>query len=410
MNPQTKTLAYTTFLLLLITTLVTSNYPQTKADSIVVANQNFVFNTGESFRIQDLYNAVNITFTVTTGTLTAIGSIYTDNTIGTLTLNPTTIGTLTISSVGTTIYTFLNGSPYLNPLAFTPGNPFTLTWSFAPTPIPTPVINLPGTQNVTYYLRSDTQTSNNITAYALAQTNTAITSTLSDTASGSTVTFGYRVFIIHYNGASTELTSGSPTATVTRSTTGAGYQTSTWTPAFTTLDFGYDALEVIVYKQVDSGIWIQKGIYLTAPLMYKAVMLQTWTFTIYTSALMTVGTVTSSYSFGEATKETDISGVGFVNPTQWDIQTWNMNNGNWFAFTLGAYTAQIGSAAYLIMALIPTATLYIRYRSFTPVVFMFILFGGSGGLIWFFIPLWAAAVTDALLILGFAFIVWKLIR
>lgn len=397
-------------LTLLVAASIAINLPHGTGQLIPIGNQSFVYSVGESFVVQDLVNQLTLTFTVSSGSLNAVGSIYADSNGGTLTLTSTTTGTLTITANGTIVYLFVNSVANSGTYSYTT-SPFTITWQFTPQPTSTPIIiNQQGSQNHTYYLRSDSQTTNTISAYALATTNTQITSTLSDTASGTSVTWGFRVFIIHYNGAASELTSGTPTATMTRSSTGAGYQTSTWTPPYTTLDLGYDALEVCVYEKIDSGAWLLKGSYLTASLMYKAILLQTWTFSLYTNATVSGGTITAAYSFGSSTAASAIDYVGFTNPNQWDLQTLAMNQGDWIAFILGPYYAEIGSAAYLLILLIPTATLYMRYRSFAPVVFLFILFGSSGGLIWLFIPAWAAAVVDAFILLGFSFIVWRLIR
>jgi hypothetical protein len=264
------------------------------------------------------------------------------------------------------------------------------------------------TENLAYYLCNEEQTTNNATGYQLSTTNTAANVTLTDTAEGSAVTWGFRVFVIHWNGALTELTNAP--VTVSRDSDGAGMQNVSWNAPDYVFDFGYDALQIQLYVRFDSGAWVLKGTFLTDNLVYKSIVEQTWTFTLYTAADFDGADITASCSFGDSTAASAVDNVGFIAPNQWDQQTYDMNQGNWLNFVFGSYEAQLGSATYVVLALIPSASLYLRYRSFGPVVFLFAIFGGSGGLIWLFIPPWAAAVTDALLLLGFAFIVWKVIR
>ena len=61
------------------------------------------------------------------------------------------------------------------------------------------------------------------------------------------------------------------------------------------------------------------------------------------------------------------------------------------------------------LLLIP-GILYFRYGHVGTIVFFFLLFGGAGGLVWILVPAWAATVVSALLILGFSFVVWRVIR
>ena len=172
---------------------------------------------------------------------------------------------------------------------------------------------------------------------------------------------------------------------------------------------GFDALKVESYLSLDNGAtWTAQAAYVTNPIMSPLLLHQTWTFNLYT----TYNTASSqtSYIFGSATYQSNINNVGFQPPTQTQLQTWNFLKGDYIMFILSTYTYLIGPAAYLLILMIPTVTLYLRHRNFGPVLILFALFGGPGGIVWIFIPAWASAAVDILLVLGASFLIWRLIR
>ena len=362
------------------------------------------FSAGDVFRVEDTTYNVNLIFTVNAGVLNGTANL---NTTGQyLIITPDTSGSVGLDTEGT-VYVSINGVYYETSYTFIADVNFIVSWQISQ-PTVNPIIV--GAENSTFYLRSDSYTTNTETAYGLDYTNTASSSTVTDTSAGDVAaTYGFRVWLIRYGGSTTELTEGTPDAVVTRAVNGSGYQNSTWTPPETSLMVGYDALKVVVYIRFDAGAWTQRAVFITHPLINSLMYAQTWTFSLYTTRTSAANT-TSSFSFGSTTYNSNIQSIGFQEPLNSEVSLWRIGTGDYVGFVLGTYTDAVGASAYLIILAGFMGSLYWRTRNMGSVVFLFIIFGGSGGAIWAFVPEWAAIIVDAFLLIGAAAIVFKVIR
>ena len=370
---------------------------------------NIVYPSNSAFKIQDPINNINTTFTVTSGSLNAATNLNVTTSGGLFYIIPTTSGTFTVASTSPTFSISVNGvNTPSNSLNFNQGVAYLILWQYTSQTQPPPVII--GAHSSILYLRSDTYTSNTKTAYGLATTDTTIPQTINTySATATQIIYGFRVWIIHTKGAATELTNILPIAQMTRTTTGSGMQNATWLAPATPLILGKDALEIGLYVSLDGGAtWTSQANYITQPIISAELLQQTWTFNLYTT--WDSAAKTGSFSFGDRTYNSNINGVGEQTPSYTDLQTYRFINGDFIGFMISTYTYQIGVAAYLLILLIPCTTLYLRHRNFGPVLIMFAIFGGPGGIIWLFIPAFAATAVDIFLVIGAAFIVWKLIR
>ena len=407
------------------------------------SNFNWNFSNGQSFMCQDTINNVNVTFTVISGAFNASGAINVNSAGGAISATPSTVGSLQITATAT-IYLYYNGV-YINSntYSYTVGNAFIIGWTYtapqptpsptptpapyptptptptpaatpsgSPTPIPTatPPAFIKGKTNGILYLRSDVYTTNNVTAYGLGNTNSASAQTITDTLTTIPI-YGFRIFIVHWDGSSTELTSGIPIALIAPY---SGVYTNTWTPSQTSLDMGYDAIQVNVYLlfNTTNPSWVLRAIYISRSLESKTLLSQTWTFILDTSEsnITSGSTVTynSAFSFGGINAVSCINDVGFTQPNNWDVQTGALSQGNILLFILYPYVAVIGMAAYLLIMLIPVFTLYARYRDSAPVIFFFVIFAApTGASVWLFIPQWAAGAVDGILLFLFAALIWR---
>jgi outer membrane protein assembly factor BamB len=169
---------------------------------------------------------------------------------------------------------------------------------------------------------------------------------------------------------------------------------------------GYQTLEVTLYTSEDGGSWSAIADYISSVLITKQIEASTWTFTLNVD----FDGGDANYNFGNSDYRSGISGVVFTDPLESEIQLWRVTSGDYVGFVLGAYIDVIGEAFYVLFLLLLTGVFYFRYRSFGPVLVFFALFGGSGGLVWLLAPPFAATVISILLILGAAFIVWRVIR
>lgn len=118
----------------------------------------------------------------------------------------------------------------------------------------------------------------------------------------------------------------------------------------------------------------------------------------------------SSFTFGNSQYKNGVNNILFSKPLQSDIAMWRLSRGDWIGWLLGEYTDEIGVGFYGLILFGIGATLYFRYKHFGTILFFFSIFGGPGGLVWFLLPAWGAAVASALIIIGASFIVWRLIR
>lgn len=408
-------------LALLLSPFITLAY----ADTVTtVAPFNIYLNAGEAIMWQDTSVPANVTFSVITGSLNGSASLNADSLEGELVVIPATSGTLYVSCVGpnATVISVNGASPVAWPYSFTAGSPFTVAWIYedapatpTPSPSPTTIVTSPtptATPIVTetiggtpLYFRSDNQTTNTVNASRLDTTNTETTATIIDALTVSNMTYAFRVWIVHYDGSETEVTTGTPVANITRSSDGQGEQNATWSFPGATLDLGYDALKVVIYLETNAG-WASRATYITPTLLNKAADASTWMFLLYTNKTGS----TTTLSYGSSYYPSRIDGHDFTQPSFYELSGYYLQTGNILLFIFYGYTSVFGAAAYLLMLAIPFGTLYIRHRNTNVFLFLFTIFGGSGGLAWVFIPGWAAAVVDAILLIIGSMLVWRVLR
>ncbi len=262
------------------------------------------------------------------------------------------------------------------------------------------------------YFRSDTHTINTEVGYILRDMQTtgglAVSGTTVDV--GISVSWGFQVYIVGNNGALTDLSGGSPVALLTRTTAGAGIQNASWIIGETWLNLGFDSLMVKVYLKLGTDDWVLKATHLTSLLLEKRINSSTLVFSCYTEYSATAFTTTGTFRFGNSTYNSFIQGIAFQEPSMLDLMLYNMVNGNLVGALLLPYTYLIGSVFYLIVLLFVSVPLYKRYESVNPVLFVMLVFGGSGGVISLLLPVQALSVGWIVMVLAVAGILYKLVR
>ena len=168
------------------------------------------------------------------------------------------------------------------------------------------------------YMRGDTHTVNNLTAYQLATDQSDVAKSSSNGYMGwSTVSWGIRVWVRHANGTETELTSGTSVAIVSRSLDGEGLQSNTWTCPETQLAVT-DAIVVRVYIMV--GPYPESGSrsFVTEQLGATKLEQATWTVYYYTKRVSTHGgpycppTTTGYFYWGTTTYNSHIQNIQYT--------------------------------------------------------------------------------------------------
>lgn len=218
--------------------------------------------------------------------------------------------------------------------------------------------------------------------------------------------YSYRVFLCSAT-SETELTTGYDSAcfAFTGDETYSNYSIS-WECPETTVNLGYNCLKIKLYTSTDFEEWASLADYVSPVLITKEIESSTWYFTMYVDVAGGYG----AYRFGDTTYRSGITGIVFSEPLESEVQLWRITTGDYAGFVLGAYIDVIGEAVYVCILLGIAGVLYYQYKHFGVIAFFFSMFGGAGGLAWFLVPPWAAAVVSALVIIGTSFLVWRLIR
>jgi hypothetical protein len=269
---------------------------------------------------------------------------------------------------------------------------------------------VPPSGTIIWYFRSDTQTVNEVTGYKLEETNTGSTAWTYSSASGDlTVYFGYRVWLVDSDGRATELTSGQ--IYCYRITTGEGSQNTGFSISSIPLQMGFDAVKVSVYIKIGSGEWESaKATFISDRILKTYIEASTWVFQVYTKRIVSDGVTYGYIYWGSNTYQSGISGIQFTEPGVFDWMLYNFQSGNLVTFITLPYTFYIGGLFYGLMVLVICVPLYNRYKSFTPILFLFILLGGGTGFLSLLVPEIGLQLGWLFLMLGLAGLIYKVTR
>ncbi len=281
----------------------------------------------------------------------------------------------------------------------------------SPTPAATPLVIEVPNEPVTLYFRSDTYSTVGVAGYGLDVDHTNTAASVADSlAAVGPVTYGFRVWLVTSNVSETEITSGTPVGQITISANGTALETADWNCPATNVILGYQALKVTVYMDYAGTGWIARASYLSGVLVTGHIVASTWTFKLYCNYTEDGSNTYVSFSWDSSDYKSGIYNVIFTKPLESELQMWRFNRGDWTGFILGAYMDVIGEAFYALILLMVAGALYFRYGHFGVIAVFFTIFGGVGGLVWFLVPPFAAAVVSAIVIIGTSFIVWRVIR
>ncbi len=88
----------------------------------------------------------------------------------------------------------------------------------------------------------------------------------------------------------------------------------------------------------------------------------------------------------------------------------SLNNGDLIAFFTAPLVATFGAFTYFIFLIAISGAFYIRYRNLNIILFLFILFGGAGGLVAVAVPGIAQLALWVLLAIGLAGLLFRVFR
>lgn len=235
----------------------------------------------------------------------------------------------------------------------------------------------------TWYDRSDTHTTGNLTGYSLNATNTVSEHNFTVYSMGSkSVQWGWRWWWFDSINGSSEVSLGYPTAILSRTTTGDGTQSNYWTPWRRNFDPGFTAIVGRLYVRFDNGAWQLVAVFQTDRLLYKKVMEDVWTVTVYTSRTTNATHTIASCSWGSSSYASRIEGIRLMNLRDDERIGFDWASGNLVMAVLRGFLLPFGAywnVMYAMFAMLILGPLYMRYRKLDPILVLLVLFGGVGG-------------------------------
>lgn len=246
-------------------------------------------------------------------------------------------------------------------------------------PLPVP----PVTVSWTLYMRSDTHTIDNQLGYVLraTQTFTYAYVTLEKAGSSGTTHWGWRFWIVYKDNSTQELTGGTPVAQVSRTSTGSGLQSATYTPDKTSFGLMHMtvALKADLYMWFESDTPTLEATFISNNFLSRAVLNSTWTVYTYTARYVVEDTLTAEFWWGTSTYNSRIASFSYHQPYSWEAMYENLGNKDLVGFFLTAGLWYFGTLFYGVGFALGGFMLYMRYKSFAPLLILLILLGGVGG-------------------------------
>ena len=317
-------------------------------------------------------------------------------------------GTLTTG----TSYTFTN---------IQANHTITFSWvaTLAPTPTPTPnptsqPTSTPNviiqTQSQTLYFTPATTSTLGINGYALASSYTNNAQTVSNTYTGTNVvTYSYQIYLYSSPTQLTLLPGSGSASVVSVNGNYTNAVTSIINIPQTAVLLGYNALEInIIENNVNGGSTVV-ATFVSPVLITNYIMPSAWLFTLYINNTQVGGNTYSSIMFGNSQYPSSITGISLSVPLRSDIVMWDFSRGDYIGAMLYEYMAETFTAFYAIILFAVAGTLYWRYKHTGIIVYFFALLA-SGGILYQVLPIWAATVAAAILLLAGTFLIYRVVR
>lgn len=282
----------------------------------------------------------------------------------------------------------------------------TIVYVVSAIPQPFPFIYKSNTINGTWYMRSDTWTVHETLGYRLDTVNTNTPAFDSRIMTGNhTVSYGMRAWAIDYFGNLYELTSGSPSAVVTKSSEGAEMLTAYWNcPSYASM---IDSVLVKVYQGFDSGAWSLRRTFITKTDLLIRLPQATWTFYYY--VIREEGSTNSTFGHGSYTLYNSRINFQYYKASPWDIALARFNQQNYFAFMFTPWTYWLGDLFWTVLLFGGIVSMYMRFGSLKPILALLWILGGSGSILSALVPVVTLHVAWLMLAIAMTITLFKLI-
>jgi hypothetical protein len=263
-------------------------------------------------------------------------------------------------------------------------------------------------------MRSDTQTVYAQLGYDLRTTQTATTIqvNMSKLLPTETQHLGWRFYIVYKDNSTEELTSGTCVGEVTRGVVGSGLQSIVYNSPNKTLAL----MHMTVALRADLYIWFTsdtptlEATFITNSFQARKIY-GNWTIYTYTQRTANATYQTASFAWGSTANNSRISGFKYDSPYSWEAMYENVGNKDLVGFFLVPGSYYFGPLFYALIFAVGGFMLYMRTKSFSVILIFLILLGGVGGaLLKPLIPAIGFEWGWALVMIGFAGLLYKLIH
>jgi len=284
-------------------------------------------------------------------------------------------------------------------------------WQAGGSPTPTPIVVPNNVKELELKFRDDQYTSFSIIGYGLDEKSGVKTAGFSDYFGVSVnVAIGFRVWIIGED-YEYEVTPGYPVAASTfmasANSSLTGWVYGMWDCPDINVDMGYSALRVVLYTAIDDGAnAVARATYISNALMTQQIVGSTWTFGLYVEYTGSTLDVSWSGKYNTA----GIGGILIVVPSIFDTMFFKLVTLDIFGFVLYPYINILGAIFYVITLLFVFGAYYIWHGKVTIVLFLLLLFGSAGGLVFLFIPAPGSILLWVFLVIGFAGLLFRVFR
>jgi len=286
-----------------------------------------------------------------------------------------------------------------------------------PTPTPSLTPSLPpvlpsDVETVNLFFRGDEFVTFGVGGFGLGDSSTAVVGGFGSSFGGATaVAVSYRVWLLLSNGDLVELTEGVPVAVTTFvpsvNGTFSGYVSGVWNCPAVPVLFGDEALYVVMYSAAADGInTVARAEFVSPVLMTNYIIDSSWVFTSWVDYNSTSFSVSWSGRRGSA----GIGNVVIASASDFDLMFFKLINLDVVGFVLYPYVAVFGSFFYVLSLVGILGAYYIWHRKVSIVLFMLILFGSAGGLVFVFLPLPANLLVWALMAVAMAVLLFRVFR
>jgi hypothetical protein len=283
-------------------------------------------------------------------------------------------------------------------------------WGLSVGPTPTHVVVPEGAEGLVLRFGDKEVDNFGVLGYWMGERAGGVTAGFeSDWGVATDVQLGFRVWLVGEDGE-TELTLGEPVgvASIWSSLPAwSGWVNTSWACPGVRVVLGEQVLNIVMYSSVDDGVtWFARAGFVSDVLLTNQIVGSDWVFNFHLSYELTAMVVGWSGVYGRA----GVDGVLFVEPSVFDVMFFKLVHLDVFGFVLVPYLAVLGEFFYVLVLIFMLGAYYMWHGKASVVLFMLVLFGSAGGLVFVFLPAPANILVWVLLAVALGVLLFRVFR